>query len=1012
MNGQPRHDERSTSAAEPVLSPTRYNIGIGAYPQEERGPVTNGTRAPIAIDVLHTAQSAQKDTSAAVGHDPLTLHTTNLSAPHVAAPLSSATDFEESPVLGMPGSFMMTPTQETPPIGSTQEVHVTPPLGSNQEAQDTSAPQTKEVTRGELLQPVTFQPFNKNINPVGTLLSDDLPSELGVRESIPIMLGGEELSPGFDHSNDQQESRQSPRESMGAQRWRVEPLDASGTISYIDEDDSPIDPFPNHRETLRPQDSASNVGFYSAPAWKPEVPPIPNRGALTLDSEAYSVINKVLNLYHKSPKITAEVAHESRQKIQRVSPVVAQHTDWGSKESTETYLARLLSDANGAEQPRPEDGGASAEQRAPQDASSHSIPSVNYHELDLDPIEPHTGGTAIIFPSESRRYSRGSHSSVATTIHDDASRAESFSGNHAARDRSPDAGVKAPQRLAPTTFVPAPPPKDANPSPRVAQPPRASPQPSFGPLLPEIQATGEGLGLELQAGQQQPNRSRQQRKQPPPRRHKPAAAAMCRTPGAVFPSNEAYANWVDGAGPPDDPERKRWYPVPTEITSERESRAPTLNDGTDAGNAEQASIAATEGTLIEQAAVKNEPNAETLTDGAADKTATGKAAVAGHPAAFPGETEEAITKRLQRRFRILEEMYTTEGGYMSDLMVISQIWLDACNKIDVFTPQERQIVFCNVAELEALSAQITIDLKKAVEPIRVIRGPENPEDMEPIDGGYGYIPMGPEELNPADQFDNCTLDNDDKTSVGYVMKQYLPTIEELYTKYLLNHEKANKIIVSRSKEQDPNFIAWQATCHSFSKDITDAWDLDSLLVKPVQRLMKYPLLLQSLQDSTPPTHDDFKDIDIARKGIVDISLRINEKKKRMETLRQATKEGKKGKKKGFPGIDIVRALGGKEKIKAIANEAFVDPVYDEHSQKFGGHFFQIQILINDFEKYREELTTCFVHLNIVALNIVALLEDQHSSNPEIESAWRHNAMALLELRNVLLEDHVSLFPFV
>ena len=65
-------------------------------------------------------------------------------------------------------------------------------------------------------------------------------------------------------------------------------------------------------------------------------------------------------------------------------------------------------------------------------------------------------------------------------------------------------------------------------------------------------------------------------------------------------------------------------------------------------------------------------------------------------------------------------------------------------------------------------------------------------------------------------------------------------------------------------------------------------------------------------------------------------------------------------------------------------------------------------IIKDLEKFRAEITGCFLHLNIVILGFIQILESAPTSQyPEIESAWRRNAMALLELRNVLLEDHVS-----
>jgi hypothetical protein len=331
-------------------------------------------------------------------------------------------------------------------------------------------------------------------------------------------------------------------------------------------------------------------------------------------------------------------------------------------------------------------------------------------------------------------------------------------------------------------------------------------------------------------------------------------------------------------------------------------------------------------------------------------------------------------------------------------MVISQIWL-ATSKDAFPSPAERSTVFSNIEDIADFDNQLLVDLKQAFEPVAYWKktGDEPEEDDEDEEEDF---------KEPENPFIHVNLHNDDQTSVGYVLKTYLSTIETLYTRYLLNHERASKVISSHKKRGDDVFLGWQTACAQGSKDITDAWDLDSLLVKPVQRLLKYPLLLQTLKEVTPPTHDDYADIEAARQGIIDISNRINDLKKRQETLRIATREGRKERKKGFRGIDIVKALTSKEKTKSTSSE-FVDTEYDQWAQKFGGNFFQIQIIIKDMENYRDEITTCFVHLNIVALHIVSLLEEQPSSKPEVESTWRRNAMALLELRNVLLEEHVS-----
>ena len=61
-----------------------------------------------------------------------------------------------------------------------------------------------------------------------------------------------------------------------------------------------------------------------------------------------------------------------------------------------------------------------------------------------------------------------------------------------------------------------------------------------------------------------------------------------------------------------------------------------------------------------------------------------------------------------------------------------------------------------------------------------------------------------------------------------------------------------------------------------------AWDLQSLLIKPVQRVLKYPLLLDKLAECTPSKHPDHKQVLEARAVIEKVAQDINEIKRRKD----------------------------------------------------------------------------------------------------------------------------------
>uniref|UniRef100_A0A8C6FXT4 Rho guanine nucleotide exchange factor 38 n=1 Tax=Moschus moschiferus TaxID=68415 RepID=A0A8C6FXT4_MOSMO len=61
-------------------------------------------------------------------------------------------------------------------------------------------------------------------------------------------------------------------------------------------------------------------------------------------------------------------------------------------------------------------------------------------------------------------------------------------------------------------------------------------------------------------------------------------------------------------------------------------------------------------------------------------------------------------------------------------------------------------------------------------------------------------------------------------------------------------------------------------------------DMGSLMIKPIQRVMKYPLLLCELRNSTPSSHPDFQALEDAYAAVKHINVNINELKRRKDLV--------------------------------------------------------------------------------------------------------------------------------
>lgn len=70
--------------------------------------------------------------------------------------------------------------------------------------------------------------------------------------------------------------------------------------------------------------------------------------------------------------------------------------------------------------------------------------------------------------------------------------------------------------------------------------------------------------------------------------------------------------------------------------------------------------------------------------------------------------------------------------------------------------------------------------------------------------------------------------------------------------------------------------------HTCARLVTQAWDLQSLLIKPVQRVLKYPLLLGKLVQTTTESHPDYRLLHRAREVVGHVAQDINEIKRRKD----------------------------------------------------------------------------------------------------------------------------------
>ncbi len=110
----------------------------------------------------------------------------------------------------------------------------------------------------------------------------------------------------------------------------------------------------------------------------------------------------------------------------------------------------------------------------------------------------------------------------------------------------------------------------------------------------------------------------------------------------------------------------------------------------------------------------------------------------------------------------------------------------------------------------------------------------------------------------------------------------MPKLQSLYMIYCSRQAAANTRLMEIMA--DPKQAAYFNECWSVIQPFTNAWDLGSMLIKPVQRVMKYPMLFADLLACTSPVHPDYFDLRKAAEGARIVADEINEAKRRKDVV--------------------------------------------------------------------------------------------------------------------------------
>lgn len=125
-------------------------------------------------------------------------------------------------------------------------------------------------------------------------------------------------------------------------------------------------------------------------------------------------------------------------------------------------------------------------------------------------------------------------------------------------------------------------------------------------------------------------------------------------------------------------------------------------------------------------------------------------------------------------------------------------------------------------------------------------------------------------------------------AVGPVFLDHRDELEGTYKVYCQNHDEAISLLEIYEKDEKIQKHLQESLADL--KSLYNEWgctnyiNLGSFLIKPVQRVMRYPLLLMELLNSTPESHPDKVPLTSAVIAVKEINVNINEYKRRKDLV--------------------------------------------------------------------------------------------------------------------------------
>ena len=354
-------------------------------------------------------------------------------------------------------------------------------------------------------------------------------------------------------------------------------------------------------------------------------------------------------------------------------------------------------------------------------------------------------------------------------------------------------------------------------------------------------------------------------------------------------------------------------------------------------------------------------------------------------------------RRLNKRRHILKELVDTEYTYERDMRVLCDIYKQTA--VVAISDEDTKIIFGNVEAVQHFAKDFLGFLKQVARPAYIMDKSDRRKDGNRVSTVQGSA------MSMDGVADMTDAEKDELTKVGHAFEVSMSDMEKVYTEYIRTRHPANKRL--EVLQTSPAVREWLKECSENSSDITNAWSLDALLVKPIQRITKYPLLLTQLVEATPLAHPDYEFIRKALVEVTEVNIRINDVKKHTELVDQVLNRKRK---ESDVRNGLTKAFGRRaEKLRQHVgiNEIYEDSEYAKIKINYDNNIAHLFLVTKDCQGYIDAMKEWVDRICGVAAAAETWVDVGHTSYPQAESKLRQFAIVVRGVHSIALPDHIE-----